>query len=73
MAAYLEENLDVIKDYVQKNYTYKQISELLQTTFPDVRRGFSERNIRLFCARNQIKKLDGDEVDAIVQESVSEV
>ena len=73
MAAYLEENIEVIKDCVQKNYTYQQISELLQHNFPDVRRGFSVRNIRLFCSRNEIKKLNDVEVDAIVQHSISEV
>ena len=73
MAAYLEENIEVIKDCVQKNYTYQQISELLQQNFPDVRRGFSVRNIRLFCSRNEIKKLNDVEVDAIVQHSISEV
>jgi hypothetical protein len=73
MAAYLEENIEVIKDCVQKNYTYQQISELLQQNFPDVRRGFSVRNIRLFCSRNEIKKLNDIEVDAIVQHSISEV
>ncbi len=73
MAAYLEENIVVIKDCVQKNYTYQQISELLQQKFPDVRQGFSVRNIRLFCSRNAIKKLNDIEVDAIVQQSLSEV
>lgn len=73
MAAYLEENIEVIKDCVQKNFTYQQISELLPQKFPDVRRGFSVRNIRLFCSRNAIKKLNEVEVDAIVQQSITEV
>ena len=36
-------------------------------------RGFSERNIRLFCLNNGIKKLENFQVGNIIQQSVSEV
>ncbi len=61
MAAYLKQNIEVVK--VKKNYTYRQIGEVFQQNFPDVRRGFSERNIRVLCSRHGIKKLDNFEVD----------
>ncbi len=73
MAAYLEQNIEVVKDLVKKNYTHRQIGEVFQQNFPDVRRGFSERNIRLFCSRHGIRKLDNFEVDNIIQQSINEV
>jgi hypothetical protein len=48
MAEYLEQNIDDVKNYVQKNYTFRQISDIFKQHFPGVSPGFSERNIRLF-------------------------
>ena len=73
MAEYLEENIEVIKDCVKKNYTYQQISNVLQQNFPSVRRGFSVRNIQLFCSKHHIKKLNDIEIDAVVQQCINEV
>lgn len=41
--------------------------------FPEVRRGFSERNLRLFCSKHGISKLNEAEIDAVIQQCVSEV
>ncbi len=46
MAAYLKQNIEVVK--VKKNYTYRQIGEVFQQNFPDVRRGFSVRKKHSF-------------------------
>ena len=73
MAEYLEQNIEHVKDCVQKNYTYRQISDIFKQDFREVRRGFSERNIRLFCSKHGIKKLDNFHVDTIIQPSISEV
>ena len=73
MAEYLETNVEAIKDYVKKNYSYQQISDIFKHDFPEVTRGFSERNIRLFCSTHGIKKMDNFQVDAIIQQSVREV
>ncbi|CAB3980116.1 Hypothetical predicted protein [Paramuricea clavata] len=73
MAEYLEQNIEDVKNYVQKNYTYRQISDILKQHFPEVSRGFSERNIRLFCLKRGIRKVDNFEVDTIIQQSISEV
>ena len=73
MAEYLEQNIEDVKNYVQKNYTYRQISDIFKQHFPGVSRGFSERNIRLFCSKRGIRKLDNFEVDTIIQQSISEV
>jgi hypothetical protein len=73
MAEYLEQNIEDVKNYVQKNYTYRQIRDIFKQHFPGVSRGFSERNIRLFCSKRGIRKLDNFEVDTIIQQSISEV
>ena len=73
MAEYLKQNIEVVKDYVQKNYTYLQISNYFKQNFPEVTRGFSQRNIRLFCAKHGIGRLDNFEVDTIIQQSINEV
>jgi hypothetical protein len=63
MAEYLEQNIEDVKNYVQKNYTFRQISDIFKQHFPGVSRGFSERNIRLFCSKRGIRKLNNFEVD----------
>ncbi len=68
MAAYLEQNIEVVK---VKNFDSE--GEVFQQNFPDVRRGFSERNIRLLCSKHGIRKLDNVEVDNIIQQSINEV
>ena len=73
MAKLLEQNIECIKGCVQKNHTYWQISANFKRKFPEVNRGFSESNIRLFCLNNGIKKLENFQVGNIIQPSVSEV
>lgn len=73
MAEHLENNVEAIKHYVQNNYSYQQISNIFKQNFPDVTRGFSEGNIRLFCSTHGIKRMDNVQVDAIIQQSVLEV
>ena len=65
---YFESNVDVIRRQVKANRTYTEISNLFKQNFPEVRRGFSERNLRLFCSKNGITKMNGAEVDAIIQQ-----
>ena len=37
MAEYLEQNIEEVKNYVQKNYTYRgQISDIFKQHFPGV-------------------------------------
>ena len=66
-------NIDVIRSQVKENRTYADISNLLMQNFPEVRRGFSERNARLFCSKHGTTKMNDGEVDAIIQDCVSEV
>ena len=70
---YFESNVDVIRSQVKANRTYKEISNLYKQNFLEVRRGFSERNLRLFCSKHEITKMNETEVDAIIQDCVSEV
>ncbi|XP_078377787.1 uncharacterized protein LOC144660941 [Oculina patagonica] len=70
---FLEANIETIRDLVKENKTHKQISKILLEAFPEVKRGFSERNIRLFCANHGIKRLSEAQVDYIVAECVREV
>ena len=60
---YFENNIDVVR-------TYRQISDLFKYNFSEVRRGFSERNVRLFCSKHGIGKMDETELDAIIQDCV---
>ena len=70
---YFESNVDVIRRQVKANRIYTEISNLFKQNFPEVRRGFSERNLRLFCSKHGIAKMNDAEVDPIVQDFVSEV
>ena len=58
---YLEANIEQIRLWVKENYTQR------------VTRGFSERNIRLFCSQHEIHKRSDLEVDSIVEDSIREV
>ena len=60
---YMEANKQVIIDLVLNNNTHRDISKYLQEAFPEVERGFSERNVRLFCSNNGIKRMEAHEVD----------
>ena len=71
---YLEANIEQIRLWVKENYTHRMISDTLKQNFPEVTRGFSERNIRLFYSLHEIhKRSDLDEVDSIVEDSIREV
>lgn len=70
---YFEANIAIIRSEVKANITYIEISNLFKQNFPEVRRGFSERNLRLFCSKHGITKMNDAEVDAIIHDCVSEV
>ena len=63
----MESNVTLIRNLIEDNKTYKHVSEILGQNFPEVTRGFSERNERLFCAKYGIRRLNEYEVDSIVQ------
>ena len=63
----MESNVTLIRNLIEDNKTYKRVSEILRQNFPEVTRGFSERNVRLFCAKYGIRRLNEYEVDSIVQ------
>ena len=69
----MESNVTLIRNLIKENTKYKQVSEILKQSFPEVTRGFSERNVRLFCAKYGIRRLNEYEVDSIVQDCVNEV
>jgi hypothetical protein len=70
---FLEANIEMIKKYLNDNLTYQQISELFKQTFPEVRRGFSARNIRLICSKYSLGRMNEVEVDSVVQQCINEV
>lgn len=70
---FLEANLGIIRQFVKENKTHKQIKEILSEKFPEAKRGFAERKIRLFGARHGIKRLSEAPVDDVVAECVREV
>ena len=63
----MESNVTLIRNLMEDNKTYKYVYEILRQDFPEVTRGFSERNVRLFCAKYGIRRLNEYEVDSIVQ------
>ena len=73
MAEYMERNVPLIRNLIEDNKTYKHVSEILRQNFPEVTRGFSERKVRLFCAKYGIRWLNEFEVDSIVQDCVNDV
>ena len=58
MAEYMESNVTLIRNLIEDNKTYKHVSEILRQNFPEVTRGFSERNVRLFCAKCGIRRTE---------------
>ena len=46
MVEYTESNVTLIRNLIEDNKTYKHVSEILRKNFPEVTRGFSERNVR---------------------------
>ena len=64
---------DEVGDLVLAGMTHEKISAVLKNQFPSQHRGLSERSVRRFCAVNGIHKPRGQELDAIVTESVAEV
>ena len=56
---YLETNIEQIRLWVKENYTHRMISDTLKQNFPEVTRGFSEKSIYDYFARNakSIKKV----------------
>jgi len=54
------------KESSKRSRTYKEISNLFQPNFPEVRKGFSERNLHLFCFKHEITKINETEIDAII-------
>ena len=73
MAKYMESNVTLIRNLIKENKTYKHVSDIPRQSFPKITRGFSERNVRLFCAKYGIRRLNEYEVDFIVQDCVNEV
>lgn len=69
----LEENIEYIQECRQNNLTYQQISQLFKEKFPQIRRGFSDRNIRLICSKHGLKKVADADLDQIMQGCVNEV
>ena len=69
----MESNVPLIRNLIKENKTYKHVSEILRQNFLEVTRGFSERDVRLFCAKYGIRRLNEYEVDSIVQDCVNEV
>ena len=47
----MESNVTLIRNLIEDNKTYRHVSEILGQNFLEVTRGFSERNVRLFCAK----------------------
>ena len=45
---FFEVNIETIRNELKGNKSYKEMSNLFKTNFPEVRRGFSERNVHLF-------------------------
>ena len=68
---YFESNINVIRSQIKVSKTYTD--NLFMQRFSEVRRGFSERNLRLFCSKRGIGKLNEAEIDAVIQQCVSEV
>ena len=64
MAEYMESNVTLIRNLIEDNKTYKHVSEILRQNFPEVTRGFSERNVRLFCAKYGIRRMNEYEVES---------
>ena len=69
----MESNVTLIRNLIEDNETYKHVSEILRQNFPEVTRGFSKRNVRLFCAEYGGRRLNEYQMDSIVQDCVNEV
>ena len=60
MAEYIESNVTLIRNLIEDKY----VSEILRQDFPEITRGFSESNVRLFCAKYGIRRMNEYEVES---------
>ena len=67
MAEYLEQNIEDVKNYVQKNYTYRQISDIFKQHFPAFAPRWRQYTVlilyaysynRIFCAGCHLRTTD---------------
>ena len=64
-------SVEAVRELVQ-NHTLKEVSNILQTEFPN-QRGLSVKSIKRFCQAHEIAKrniVTDDELDQIVESSV---
>jgi hypothetical protein len=67
-------SVEAVRELVQ-NHTLDEVSDILQTEFPN-QRGFSIKSIKRFCQAHGIAKrklVTDDELDQIVESSVRQV
>ena len=68
-------SVDLVRDFVLRKLTHKQISEELQRENPGVR-GLSEMSVRRFCFKHNIHRttqISDGELDCAVRKAVSQV
>ena len=64
----MESNVTLTRNLIEDNKTYKHVNEILRQNFPEETRGFSERNVRLFCAKYGIRRPNEYEVPFFTSE-----
>ncbi len=65
--------VNVVQGMLTSGMTCAEISEELRRLHPGVSRGFSERSVRRFVSKNDLRKAAREIVEQAVRESVQEV
>ena len=63
----------LVRGLLAAGNSYKAIAQELKVLYPQISRGFSERSIRRYVKENNLRGLADQDVQEVVQESVSEV
>jgi len=64
---------DFFLQLLQKDYTYKDVSKILQENYPGMR-GLSEASVKLYCRKHGLStKISKQELENFVSEAVEEV
>ena len=64
---------EFVYSLVVKGWSYRDISEHLQSMYPHIQRGLSERSVRRFCCDHGITKLKGSDLNKVVEGAITEV
>jgi hypothetical protein len=65
-------DIDIVAKSRKDGHSYGEISKQLKEMFP-YQRGFSERTVRRYCKKYGLEKMNEDDIDEVVSDTVEEL